>query len=352
MLGTITVFSTHPTLVLTCKLPTISRPHAVWKLPKPFSCHSFDRDLSEQMTPESNFTLSFDEGHFLTKMIQKPANLWTQQTEKTLAGAACDKNGHNIKYPPSILADIKDPNWLTAQLLTLYLDQHGMMSRTPNKFRVPNAPPTSSAISEDYIAMVGLYRAREKNPTMMNHKSCQELWQAICNAPGFGKHGFPKWFCDRFTIPFFIELPTIHIVTNVRVLFGNYFQDLSRTSKEEHKKINDEKYQHDWENGGALTFAALRECGPAPCCYVGKTVQTTVKKVRWHKQGLTKLPCQDLTNFNWILWLHFKDKMLWWSPSTLNLTFFMLIDHFIFVTRISSFCRNFVSLTIMMPYVK
>ena len=83
----------------------------------------------------------------------------------------------------------------------------------------------------------------------------------------------------------------------MRDVFGNYFHDLSRTAKEEHKKINDEKYRHDWENGGALTFAALRECGPAPCCYVGKTVQTIMKKVRWTKQGLTKLPCQDITNF-------------------------------------------------------
>ena len=30
---------------------------------------------------------------------------------------------------------------------------------------------------------------------------------------------------------------------------------------------------------------------------MGKTVQTTVKKVRWNKQGLLKLPCHHLTNF-------------------------------------------------------
>ena len=290
------LFATHPTLVLTCKLPTISRPHAVWKLPKPFSCHSFDRNLAEQMVPESDFTISFDDA-ISKNDVQRAATLWTQQTEKTLARAACDTNGHNIKYPPSHFGRHKGPKLINSPLTNPVLRPARYDEPNPQQVQGPRLLRQHLRQYRRLHTMVGLYRAREKNPTTLNQKTCQELWQAICNASGFGKHGFPKWFCERFAIPFFIALPSIEIVSNVRDVFGNYFQDFSRSAKEEHKKLNDAKYQHDWDNGGALTFAALRESGPAPCCYVGKTVTTTVKKVKWNKRGLTKLPCHNLTNF-------------------------------------------------------
>lgn len=290
------LFATHPTLVLTCRLPAISQPHAVWKLPKPFSCHSFDHECAENTTPDTRLQKLFDDA-VANRDVQLAAEAWTQQTERTLAGAARDKDGKNIIFPQSHFGRHKGPKMINSPIANPIL--------RPARYDEPNLNQVQGSMKlrqhlrqyRRLHTMVGLCRARDKHPTTANSQACKDLWKAICGATGFGKHGFPKWFCDHFAIPFHLELPELDTVVCVRDTFGKYFQEFSQSAKDEHKKITDSKYQHDWDNGGALTFAALRECGPAPCCYVGKTVQTVVKKVKWSKQGLTKIPCQDLTNF-------------------------------------------------------
>ena len=62
MLGT--TFCLLPSqLMLTGRLNTMCKPHAVWKLPNPFSCQNFDSGVAEDLQPHPSFSLNFVQRH-------------------------------------------------------------------------------------------------------------------------------------------------------------------------------------------------------------------------------------------------------------------------------------------------
>ncbi len=123
------LFATHPTLVLTCNLNTISRPHAVWKLPKPFSCHHFDREVAEDFQPHPNNTTRFSEA--ITQCdVQQAADLWTAQAEAVLAKSARDQEGKSVHFPKVILEEIRDRRSLIALCQHLFLNLHDQQNQT------------------------------------------------------------------------------------------------------------------------------------------------------------------------------------------------------------------------------
>ena len=290
------LFATHPTLVLTCKLNTISQPHAVWKLPKPFSCHKFDRDAAEDFQTHPNFSTHFSDA--ITQCdVQQAADLWTAQAEVVLSKSARDQEGNCVHFPESHFGRNKGPRITNSPLSTPILKPARLAEPNPNLAQGPTKYRQHLRQYRRLHTLVGLYRAMNKNPTSQNIKACDDLWIAIGKATGFSEHGFPKWVCDHFSIPFSYQLPTIDVVIFIRDKFGEHFNDFTQQVRDATKQHCDDHFQKDRDNGGAMTFAALRETGPQPSCYVGKTIQTTVKRIRWTKQGVTVLPCCDTQSF-------------------------------------------------------
>ena len=290
------LFATHPTLVLTCNLNTISRPHAVWKLPKPFTCHNFDREVAEDFQPHPNFSNQFREA--ITQCdVQQAADLWTTQAEVVLANSARDQAGRTVMFPQSHFGRNKGPKIINSPLSTPVLKPARQDEPNPNFAQGPTRYRQHLRQYRRLHTLVGLYRARQKNPTTQNIKACDDLWKAIQEASGFHKHGFPKWVCDHLSIPYSYHLPTIEVVIVLRDKFGEHFHTFTQKVREDFKQQVDNTFQQDWDKGGALTFAALRETGPQPSCYVGKTSQTTVKRIRWTKLGIQVLPCCDTRTF-------------------------------------------------------
>ena len=200
-------------------------------------------------------------------------------------------------FPQSHFGRNKGPKIINSPLSTPVLKPARSAEPNPNLAQGPTKYRQHLRQYRRLHTLVGLYRAMQKNPTPQNTKACDDLWIAIGKASGFQKHGFPKWVCDRFSIPFSYQLPTIDVVIFIRDKFGEHFQSFTQKVRDESKQHSDDHFQKDWDNGGALTFAALRETEPQPSCYVGKTTQTTVKRIRWTKQGVTVLPCCDTQNF-------------------------------------------------------
>lgn len=301
------LFATHPTLVLTCNLKTMSRPHAVWKLPKPFLCHKFDQDAAENHQPHPMFTQRFHEA-IHQKDVQQAADLWTTQAESVLAASARDQDGNCVHFPQTHFGRNKGPKIINSPLSTPVLRPARHDEPNPNFAQGPTRYRQHLRQYRRLHTLVGLYKARLKQPTPQNFTACSNLWKAIGEASGFNKHGFPKWMCDHFSIPFSYTLPSLDIVILIRDRFGEHFQQLTQHTTNEFRKHQNNTFQKDWEQGGSLTFAAIRETGPQPSCYVGKTAQTSVKKIRWTKQGVTVLPCTETKDFQSGCPVHFQGQ--------------------------------------------
>ena len=290
------LFAAHPTLVLTCNLNTISRPHADWKLPKAFTCKSFDREVAEAFQPNPNFSQKFRDA--IQKCdVQQAAQLWTNQAEEVLATSARDSEGKCVHFPPSHFGRNKGPKIINSPLSAPILRPARQSEPNPTAAQGPTRYRQHLKQYRRIHTLVGLYRAFQKQNTPQNLHACHELWKAIRDATGFGKHGFPKWVCETFSILFSYAFPSLEYVVHLRDLFGEHFHSFTQKVNLDHRNQRDNVYQQDWENGGALTFAALRESGPQPSCYVGKTSQTMVKRVKWTKTGLTLLPCVNMQSF-------------------------------------------------------
>ena len=226
------LFATHPTLVLACNLNTISRPHAVWKLPKPFSCHNFDREVADEFQPHPNFSAQFNEA--ITRCdVQQAADLWTAQAETVLAKSARDQEGKSVHFPQSHFGRNKGPKIINSPLSTPVIKPARQAEPNPNLAQGPTRYRQHLRQYRRLHTLVGLYRAKQKHPTPQNIKACEDLWMAIGEASGFQKHGFPKWVCDQFSILYSYHLPTIEVVIFIRDKFGEHFQTFTQKIRDD-----------------------------------------------------------------------------------------------------------------------
>lgn len=148
------------------------------------------------------------------------------------------------------------------------------------------ASATSPPISMQ--TLVNLSRARDREPAESNFSACQELIRKVISAPGF-KEGFPIWVVLHLHLAWPITDPSTIELENIYQCFQQYFRQVEKQIAKETRETTKQTFQNDWDNGGSLSFKAIREESVQPLCYVAKTVTVRVKKTKWRKQGLTTL---------------------------------------------------------------
>ena len=75
-----------------------------------------------------------------------------------------------------------------------------------------------------------------------------------------------------------LTYPSTLELENIYQCFQEYFQKVDKQVAKENRDITKSTFQTDWNNGGSLSFKAIREESVQPLCYIAKTVMVRVKE--------------------------------------------------------------------------
>lgn len=281
-------FCGHPVLTLSCHMQVLRQRKVVWKLPKPLECHNFDEHVLEQQSQFYENRSREIQTHLQNGEIEDAAKLWTKITEETLATAARDSHNNPISFSQEHFHRHKGPKFKplpVAQPITKWGRPGDMQTEN---LQGPLWHRQHLRQLRRLQTLVNLSRARDREPTESNLSACHQLFDKIVSAPGF-KGGFPAWVVLYLHVTWPLTYPSTLELENIYQCFQEYFQKVDRQVAKENREITKSTFQTDWDNGGSLSFKAIREESVQPLCYIAKTVMVRVKKTRWYKQGLTTL---------------------------------------------------------------
>lgn len=61
--------------------------------------------------------------------------------------------------------------------------------------------------------------------------------------------------------------------------------------------IRDDSILNDFKKGGSKSFSEIRDLPPAPTAFITSESKAAVRRVRWPKTGLQKLPLSEPMRF-------------------------------------------------------
>ena len=290
------LFANHPTLIMFCDLKCFASPKLQWHLPKPFQCQKFDYQMLDELRPNDTDRAVVNFNRFVDQRdVEAAAKVWVQPTEKVLSVAARDSDNLPIKYSSNhfgrhIGPKIKHQNTSVPVLRCARPGEiNSMNTQAPTWFR-------QHLKQSRRLNTVCLLRARSQHPSLENQLSCDALWKAISGAEGFrGK--FPRWCVLNLGCPFPQMTPDLEQCQVVAGCFQKYFLKVDANLKLQKQNDLRKRTELDWKNGGSFAFASMKEEGPVPTAYIARTIQATMRKVRWDKKGKTMLPCPQASNF-------------------------------------------------------
>lgn len=287
------LFANHPTLVMSCNMRHFAQPIVEWHLPKPFKCNNFDQDEMQRIEPDVNSSYQCD---FKTALenhdVEKAASTWIKQTEQILAAGARDLNGCPIQFTSNHFGRCKGPTLKHRPKTQPVVHCARVNDFTPRTIQGPVWFRQHLRQSRRLQTLVHLIKARDRCPSPDNTSTCDRLWNSIVTAPGFPR-GFPKWMVNKLGVVFPLAIPDVTTCTHLSNCFLKYFKNCDLKFQQELRAQRQQFFDEDWNKGGSLTFAGIREETFAPPCYVAKTLTHVVTRVRWSKQGLLKIFCRD-----------------------------------------------------------
>ena len=288
-------FSSHPVLTLSCNIQVLKQQTVVWRLPKPLECHKFDEQALEITRPTHEGKIDQIQKYLQKGDVSEAAGLWTQITENVLANAARDQNNEPVRFTTAHFQRHKGPKFKNIPVS----QPVAKLGRTGDEQTTNMQGPVWHRQHLRQLrrlqTMVNLSKARDRELTDANQLACQQLYKRIVEAPGF-KGGFPIWVVTNLHIPWPLICPDTPNLDKIYQCFREYFYQVDKQLGKEQREHTKQVFQKDWENGGRLSFKAIKEEGPQPLCFVAKTVTVKVKKTRWTKQGVTVLQVDTTHN--------------------------------------------------------
>ena len=249
------------------------------------------------------------------KDVQKAADLWIRKTEKVLASGARNAEGQPIQFgnkhfgrtkgvtlkhkpcatPINRVARPGEVNSVNGQAPT-WLRQHLRQSRR-------------------LMSLSHLLLARDRNPTDINHRTCNELWNAITRAQGF-QGGFPHWAVQnlQWVVPILLTPRVQKCVGSLLNNFGSISPKLINSSKKKSRIKKLKKLKLIGQKGVASPSQALGKHHLDHCVTLQRHSSTALngslgrKTVKPHYCAMTLRVC----------WLTtpslFRARPLTWSP--------------------------------------
>ena len=291
------LFPGHPALVLQCQLSTMTQRLTMWKLPKSFDAYCIDPvaacDSVEQCIPlKRKFQESLDQGD-----LDHASKYWTLMCEKTLAFSARDTSQKRVKIPRSHFGRSDGPKLTTSDpsLPTIRDGRDGDFH--PGWGQCTLQLRQICRQGRRIANLVHLSRARLRNATPANEAACVQLWQAICQAPGFPKP-FPQWYVEFSHEAFPLEIPCIDELQRIQAIYKGFCDEKGNAHRNHVREKTKEFFNDDWTKGGSKTFAQIKEEPLPNPPFVVHTVSSKVKRVVWKKTGSKTLSIDDPQLFN------------------------------------------------------
>ena len=281
-------FSGHPVLTLSCNIPILKQQIVVWRLPKPLECHSFDKETMEVCQKVHASKIDQIQDSLLKGEVSEAAAIWAQTAERTLAYAARDSNNQAVQFTSAHFQRHKGPKFQTIPVSQPIAKWGRCGDQQTANLQGPVCHRQHLRQLRRLQTMVNLSKARDREPQEGNRHACQELMSKIINAPVF-KGGFPVWVVLNFHIAWPLDCPDTQFLEKIYECFLEYFHKIDKMITKETRQHTKEVFQKDWDKGGELSFKAIKEESVQPLCFVAKTVTATVRRTRWHKQGLSVL---------------------------------------------------------------
>lgn len=283
------VFSKHPVIKLRLKLQNIIQPTYIWKLPKSFDQFKHDANLAEHHASQligklqGNFQKCLD-----NNQVDTTAKYWTMIAEETLRNSAVDKQG-----------DVVKPK----------LGHMGRATKNPIQIKSPAIPIIKKPRDDHYIpridqgsvelrrhvkqlhrlqSLTSQVRALEKNFTEVAANQAHSLWLAICKAKGFHV-SFVHWIYAHEIPCVPIQTPSVEYLNDLTQKFHSNLRALENDFRLYKTKIKQLEIIEDLKHGAALAFREVQKEALPPLNEIKFDIQTIVKRVKWPKEGLSKI---------------------------------------------------------------
>lgn len=165
------------------------------------------------------------------------------------------------------------------------------------------------------MSLSHLLLARDRNPTDINHRTCNELWNAITRAQGF-QGGFPHWAVQnlQWVVPILLTPRVQKCVGSLLNNFGSISPKLINSSKKKSRIKKLKKLKLIGQKGVASPSQALGKHHLDHCVTLQRHSSTALngslgrKTVKPHYCAMTLRVC----------WLTtpslFRARPLTWSP--------------------------------------
>ena len=291
------VFSQHPVMRLRLNLDTIVEAKFVWQLPKSFDQFRHDSDKAQQVA-EQEIELRHDklEKCFTNNDMEGVARQWTIISEQTLKQSAVGKTGSQSKPKLGHLGRAKkEPIALKSPAIPTL--------KTPrNDHYIPSIDQGSVELRRHVKQLHRLQslhsqiRALNQNPSSSTEEQAVQLWKKICDAKGFHV-SFVHWMYSQGFLIIPTGLPDLEFLGYLKEAFHKNLRALECDFRLYKSKIKQLNIIEDLKYGAALAFREVKNNALPPLDEIQFEVQGVVKKVKWPKEGLTKLRLEGRNEF-------------------------------------------------------
>ena len=287
------VFSKHPVIKLRLSLPIIIQRNYVWQLPKSFDQYSHDAEKATVFAQKliqnrsDRITTAFENNN-----IDEASRQWTIIAEETLRNSAVVKESSDFK------PKLGHMGRATMKPIQVKSPAIPVMKKPRNDHFIPNIDQGSVELRRHVKqlhriqSLASQVRAIAKHFSEVAANQAQQLWDSICKAKGFHVN-FRYWMYNQgiWCIP--VHTPDVPFLDNLTNSFHKHLRSLESEFRLYKTKIKQLDIIADLKHGAALAFRQVKKEALPPLDEIKYQIQAKAKKVKWPKEGLSKIWLKD-----------------------------------------------------------